>query len=129
MDGGVIFAPPTFPIFFTPPANATLTALGIPLVPIASVVSNIGFAGTVVGSTSFFQSGGTFTYTSNVAGVYQIVISRDGVNFDPTNPQNRVLSGLKAAGTQTVSWDGKDNSGNYFPEGGPLPVQDRRPRR
>ena len=119
IQGGVIFAPPAYPIFFTPPANVTLTALGIPLTPIASVVSNIGFSGTVVGSTSFFQTGGTFSYTSNVAGVYQIVISRDGVNFDPTNPLNRVLSGLKPAGTQTVTWDGKDNADNYFPEGGP----------
>jgi uncharacterized repeat protein (TIGR01451 family) len=123
VQGGVIFAPPSFPIFFTPPSNAALIALGIPLVPIASVVSNIGFAGTVVGSTSFFQSGGTFTYTSNVAGVYQIVISLDGVNFDPTNPQNRVLSGLKGAGTQTVTWDGKDNAGTFFPTGGPYPFK------
>ena len=123
VQGGVIFAPPKFPIFFAPPADATLTALGIPLVPVASVVSNIGFAGTVVGTTSFFQTGGVFSYTSNVAGVYQIVISRDGVNFDPTNPQNRVLSGLKPAGTQTVTWDGKDNADNYFPEGGPYPFK------
>jgi uncharacterized repeat protein (TIGR01451 family) len=123
VDGGVIFAPPAFPIFFTPPANATLTALGIPLVPIASVVSNIGFAGTVAGSTSLFQTGGTFTYTSNVAGVYQIIISRDGVDFDPTNPNNRVLSGFKGAGTRTVSWDGKDNSGVYFPAGASYPYK------
>ena len=38
VQGGVIFAPPAFPIFFAPPADATLTALGIPLVPVASVV-------------------------------------------------------------------------------------------
>lgn len=119
VDGGVIFAPPSYPIFFTPPANVTLTALGIPLTPVASVVSNVSFTGNVIGSTTLFQSGGTFTYTSNVAGVYQIVISRDGVNYDPTNPQNRVLSGLKGAGTQTVTWNGKDNSGNYFPANPP----------
>jgi uncharacterized repeat protein (TIGR01451 family) len=119
VDGGVIFAPPSYPIFFTPPANATLTALGIPLTPIASVVSNVSFTGTVLGSTTLFQSGGTFSYTSNVAGVYQIVISRDGVNYDPTDPQNRVLSGLKGAGTQAVTWDGKDNAGNYFPTNAP----------
>jgi uncharacterized repeat protein (TIGR01451 family) len=115
VHGGVIFAPPSYPIFFTPPANATLTALGIPLAPTASVVGNVGFTGTLTGSTSFFQSGGTFSYTSNVGGVFQIVISRDGVDFDPTNPLNRVLSGLRPAGNATVSWDGKDNSGNYFP--------------
>ncbi len=119
VDGGVIFAPPSYPIFFTPPASVTLTALGIPLTPIASVVSNVSFTGTVLGSTTLFQSGGTFRYTSNVPGVYQIVISRDGVNFDPTDPQNRVLSGLKGAGTQTVTWDGKDNAGNYFPTNAP----------
>jgi uncharacterized repeat protein (TIGR01451 family) len=119
VDGGVIFAPPTYPIFFTPPANVTLTALGIPLTPIASVVSNVRFTGNVIGSTTLFQSGGIFSYTSNVAGVYQIVISRDGINYDPTNPLNRVLSGLKGAGTQTVTWNGKDNSGNYFPTNAP----------
>jgi uncharacterized repeat protein (TIGR01451 family) len=123
VQGGVIFAPPSFPIFFAPPSNAALIALNIPLVPKASVVTNIGFAGTVVGSTSFFQSGGTFTYSSNVAGVYQIVVSQTGVNFDPTNPLNRVLSGLKGAGTQTVSWDGKDNAGTFFPAGGPYPFR------
>ena len=117
--GGVIFAPPSYPIFFTPPADATLTALGIPLTPTASVVTNVGFTGTVIGSTTMFQSGGTFSYRSNVPGVYQIVISRDGVSFDPTNPQNRVLSGLKGAGAQTVAWDGKDNSGTFFPANSP----------
>jgi uncharacterized repeat protein (TIGR01451 family) len=119
VDGGVIFAPPTYPIFFTPPANVTLTALGIPLTPIAPLVSNVSFAGNVIGSTTLFQSGGTFSYTSNVAGVYQIVISADGVNYDPTNPLNRVLSGLKGGGTQTVTWNGKDNAGNYFPTNAP----------
>jgi uncharacterized repeat protein (TIGR01451 family) len=119
VDGGVVFAPPTYPIFFTPPAGVTLTALGIPLTPIASVVGNVSFTGNVIGSTTLFQSGGTFSYTSNVAGVYQIVISRDGVNYDPTNPLNRVLSGLKGAGTQTVTWNGKDNAGNYFPTNPP----------
>jgi uncharacterized repeat protein (TIGR01451 family) len=119
VEGGVIFAPPSYPIFFTPPADVTLTALGIPLTPVASVVTNVGFTGTVVGSTTLFQSGGTFSYHSNVAGVYQIVISRDGINYDPTNPQNRVLSGLKGAGTQTVAWDGKDNAGANFPTNAP----------
>lgn len=121
--GGVIFAPPSFPIFFTPPANETLTALGIPLVPIASVVSNIGFTGTAAGSTSYFHTGGTFSYISTTAGVYQIVISRDGVNFDPTDPNNRTLGGFRPAGTESVTWNGKDNAGNYFPEGGPYPFK------
>jgi len=51
-------------------------------------------------------------------GVYNVVISIDGVNFDPTSPTNRSLRGVAAtAGPHTVAWDGRDNSGNFFPVG------------
>jgi uncharacterized repeat protein (TIGR01451 family) len=73
--------------------------------------------GNLGGNTSLLNSGGTFTYTSNVQGVYDIVISRDGVNFDPTLPANRSLRGVRPAGPQTVNWNGKDNVGNFFPVG------------
>jgi len=117
IQGGVTFDLPSFPLFFEPPATATITALGIPLAPTAPVMSALAFVGNLGGNTSLLNSGGTFTYTSNVAGVYEIVISRDGVNFDPTLPANRVLRGVRAAGVQTVPWDGKDNSGVFFPVG------------
>jgi uncharacterized repeat protein (TIGR01451 family) len=117
LAGGVTLAAPTFPIFFGAPAAATLTALSIPTTPVAPVISSVSFAGNITGSTSSLGAGGTFTYSANVSGVYQIVISRDGVNFDPGAAQNRVLRGVRTSGTQTVTWDGKDNSGADFPVG------------
>ena len=117
IQGGVTFDLPSFPLFFEPPANATITALGIPLAPTAPVMTALSFTGNLGGNTSLVNNGGTFTYTSNVGGVYDIVISRDGVNFDPTLPANRSLRGVRPAGVQTVSWDGKDNSGAFFPVG------------
>lgn len=117
LAGGVTLAAPAFPIFFGAPAGATLAALGIPTTPVAPVISSVSFAGNITGSTSSLGAGGTFTYNANVGGVYQIVISRDGVNFDPGAAQNRVLRGVRTSGTQTVTWDGKDNSGADFPVG------------
>jgi uncharacterized repeat protein (TIGR01451 family) len=117
IQGGVTFQRPSFPLFFEPPATATLTALGIPLAPTAPVMSSLAFTGNLGGNTSLVNNGGTFTYTSTVPGVYDIVISHDGIDFDPTSLQNRSLRGARAAGVQTVSWDGKDNAGNFFPVG------------
>ena len=45
------------------------------------------------------------------------MISRDGVNFDPGAAGNRVLRGVVTSGAETVTWDGKDNSGADFPVG------------
>jgi uncharacterized repeat protein (TIGR01451 family) len=117
IQGGVTFGLPSFPLFFEPPAAATLTALGIPSTPTAPVMTSLSFAGNLGGNTSLLNNGGTFTYASNVPGVYEIVISRDGVNFDPTLATNRVLRGSRPAGTQAVIWDGKDNSDAFFPVG------------
>jgi uncharacterized repeat protein (TIGR01451 family) len=117
IQGGVSFALPSFPLFFETPATASLTALGIPTAPTAPVMTSLAFIGNVAGNTSRLNTGGTFTYTSNVPGVYEIVISRNGVNFDPTASTNRVLRGVRPLGVQSVSWDGKDNSGTFFPVG------------
>ena len=117
IQGGVTFALPSFPLFFEPPAAASISALGIPAAPTKPVMASLSFIGNLGGNTSLLNSGGTFQYTSNVAGVYDIVISRDGVNFDPTLPANRSLRGARPAGVQSVSWDGKDNSGAFFPVG------------
>ncbi|HEY7061483.1 MAG TPA: hypothetical protein VII06_08395 [Chloroflexota bacterium] len=119
LAGGVNLAPPQFPIFFNPPADATLTALGIPLVATPPQLTALTFTGTAGGTTSFLGTGGTFTLTSNVPASYEIVISRDGVNFDPAAAQNRSLHGQIPAGTSSIAWDGLDNSGGLFPVGGP----------
>ena len=117
IQGGVTFQRPSFPLFFEPPAAAAITALGIPTTPTAPVMTSLAFVGNLGGNTSLLNTGGTFTYSSNVAGVYEIVISRDGVNFDPTLPANRSLRGANPPGAHTVTWDGKDNSGAFFPVG------------
>jgi uncharacterized repeat protein (TIGR01451 family) len=117
IQGGVKIALPTFPLFFELPAPATIAALGIPAVPIAPTMSSASYAGNLGGNTSSVNAGGTFTFTTNVPGVYDIVISRDGVNFDPTLPTNRSLRGVRGAGTSTVSWNGRDNSNASFPVG------------
>lgn len=130
-SGGTSSAPPQFPVFFNEADSAVLpflpvydpitgieTGTGFPLAPIFPVVNNPEFTGDVSGNTSTINTGGTFTFESNISGVYQIVISRDGVDFDPANAQNRVLRGLMAtSGNQAISWNGRDNSGSPFPTG------------
>jgi uncharacterized repeat protein (TIGR01451 family) len=117
IQGGVKFALPSFPLFFEPPAAATIAALGITATPVAPTMVFISYAGNVGGNTSTVNQGGTFTFRTNVSGVYDIVISRNGVNFDPTLPTNRSLRGVRPAGTHTVAWNGRDNSNNPFPVG------------
>lgn len=123
IQGGANLALPQYPVFFADPngttdANTVLMALGIPFAPTAPVVSNTSFVGTAGGNKSVQNTGGTFHFDSNVTGNFTIIISRDGANFDPTLTTNRLLKGNVAiAGTQTVTWDGKDNSGAFFPVG------------
>ncbi|MCL6435478.1 MAG: DUF11 domain-containing protein [Leptolyngbyaceae cyanobacterium HOT.MB2.61] len=129
LQGGTNLALPTHIILFSNPmTNAgaldVLTARGIPLIPTPPTVSGASFTGTVTGNTSLQNTGGTFQFTANVPGSYEIILSRDGVNFDPTDPQNRRLVGLMTTpGTQTVTWDGRDNSGNFFPVGANYPAR------
>jgi uncharacterized repeat protein (TIGR01451 family) len=118
--GGVTLAPPEFPIFFNRPKPEAITANSITLTPVVPNISGLSFGGNVVNNISTVGAGGTFTITST-AGIYEIVLSRDGVNFDPTNPNNRVLRGRKPVGAFNISWDGKDNSGVNFPVNTTLP--------
>ena len=114
--GGATMARPEFPIFFNQVDPAVLTALNIPVTPTVPAISNLQFTGTVTGPTSTQNTGGTFAFTTNIAGSYELVISSDGVNFDPTNPLNRVIrQQLGSAGNQSVLWDGKRNDGTFFP--------------
>ncbi|MEH1895200.1 MAG: lamin tail domain-containing protein [Nostoc sp.] len=129
-QGGVSLARPQYATFFNSidtnvlssveryKPDGTLDGIGIPLSPIIPVVSNLQFNGTVTGNNSSFGTGGALSFGSNVTGTYELIISRDGTNFDPANSQNRLLRGIMTiTGQQTVSWDGKDNSGNFFPVG------------
>ena len=129
-EGGVSTAPPQFPMFFNPvdptalphitryDTNGQAVGTGIATTPTLPGVSNGNFAGSVTGKTTLVNAGGTFTFNSNAPGTYQIIISRDGVNFDPTHTQNRVLRGvMTVGGSQSVTWNGKDNTAEPFPVG------------
>ncbi len=114
-----------YPIFYSdimdpavePEAEKILTSLGIPLVPPSPTISNVSFSGVVSGSTTATGAGGDFTFDTTGTVSYEIVISRDGINFDAANPSNRVLTGIAFAGSHQVTWDGLDNAFNPFPPG------------
>lgn len=121
---GVTTQTPQFPIFFsdvsaTGPNNAevetVLGALDIPASTKDPLVTNVAFTGGQGGAVTTPGVGGSFQFDALNTQSYEIVISRDGVDFDPDNSSNRVISGIAGTGTQTAEWDGKDNAGNSFP--------------
>ncbi len=117
IKGGCSLALPSYPLFFRPPANETLLAAGVATAPTDPVLSALSFSGTAGSNNSRIGTGGTFHFSSNMSAVYDIIISRDNANFDPTLPGNRRLRGVRPSGANTVTWDGKDNSGANFPVG------------
>ncbi|MBW4508873.1 MAG: hypothetical protein KME64_20510 [Scytonematopsis contorta HA4267-MV1] len=130
LEGSTNLALPTHLIFFSNTmtngveVERILFERNIPSIPIFPQVTNPTFTGTSTGNTSNQNTGGNFQFSSNVPGSYEVVISRDGTNLDPFNPQNRLLRGvMTTSGVQTVNWDGKDNSGNFFPVGNNYKVQ------
>ncbi|WP_423224659.1 DUF7619 domain-containing protein [Candidatus Amarolinea aalborgensis] len=115
--GGVRQSPATAKLFFSlPNADLPTTIVPAPQIP---TINNVTFSGSAGGSAASYAVGGQFTYTGNVGGISEVVISRDGVNFDPTNAANRVLRSVTAFGVNVINWDGKDNSGAPFSVGGP----------
>jgi hypothetical protein len=118
LQGNVGVAPPEYPFFLNPPDPMVLTALGIPTTPITPTIFDLAFTGALTGSTTLVNQGGIFSFRSGSPGIYLIVLSRDGVDFDPELPENRSLRGVI---TQTldmnVRWDGLDNQGQAFPIG------------
>jgi uncharacterized repeat protein (TIGR01451 family) len=135
-EGNTSFAPAQYPIFLNPvdlevlndlprvAPDGTIESIGIPAIPTLPIVDQLKFIGTTNGNTSVQGTGGTFSFSTNTSGNYQITISHDGSSFDPTHPKNRVLRGIvPVAGAQTILWDGQDNSGNPFPTGNNHPAQ------
>ncbi len=119
--GGVILAPATAKLFFSMP-DAALPPEVLPT-PVTPSISTVVFHGTAGGNDSYVSSGGVFEYTGNVGGIMEIVVSRDGTDFEPTNPNNRVLRAESAIGVNTLVWDGLDNAGQPFPTGTDYPFR------
>ncbi|MGA9333486.1 MAG: hypothetical protein WBV39_04345, partial [Rudaea sp.] len=97
--------------------DTILQALGIPLSPPPPDVQNPAFNGLQSGNQTYLGGGGTFTFTALNDTSYQIVVSHDGVDFDPATASNATLTGLAPDGPNSVVWDGLDNSGVNFPTG------------
>lgn len=112
--GSTSLAPPTHLLFFELPSDEVILANNITLVAPDPLLDSLIFNANLGNNNTSFGAGDIFTYTSNVIGTYELIISRDGVNFDPDNPLNRVLRGVRSAGVQNIMWDGLDNVGNPF---------------
>ncbi|MCB9101567.1 MAG: DUF11 domain-containing protein [Anaerolineales bacterium] len=115
--GGVSLAPPSHLIFFNPPSQEATLANNFPTEPIVPQVISLQFEGQLGDNDTFVGGGGIFTFTSNTQGIYELIISRNGVDFSPDNPLNRALQNVHSTGTSTVVWNGLDNAGDPFPVG------------
>lgn len=118
LQGGARLLPPTYPIFISRPDPLVLDALGIPRNPVPPAIHDFAFAGPQGQPSTGIAEGGIFSFVTTQPGIFYVVVSRDGVSFDPTAPANRVLRGVAdAAGPVSVTWDGRDNQGEPFPAG------------
>ncbi|MBN8887246.1 MAG: DUF11 domain-containing protein [Rudaea sp.] len=126
IQSGLAAQPAQAPIFFSTPdpsgANAVevgrvLQSLGIPSTPATPQLLSVGFNGAQGGNQTYVSAGGTFQFSTANTTSYQIVVSRNGTDFDPGNTANATLTGLAPGGANTAFWSGKDNSGTAFPAG------------
>jgi|GEM_PF-1211985 len=116
-DGGVIIAPASAKIFFTNPLNSDLPVSLLPT-PVTPNINNVTFVGTASGVNGYYSQGGVFKYTGNVGGISEIIIQGPGqTDFKADNTKNRRLLSEAVTGSNSITWDGKDNTGDYFPVG------------
>lgn len=115
--GGVTLASPSHLIFFNPPSQEAIQANNFPTEPLFPQINSVQFEGQLGDNNTFVGGGGVFPLTSNSEGIYELIISRDGVDFSPDNPLNRVLQDVHPAGASTIVWNGLDNAGDPFPVG------------
>ena len=120
-QGGAMLALPTVKLFLNPPAEDLPVYLAP--TPVVPDLSDISFVGSASSNSAYYNLGGDFYFTSNTGGIVEAIITRDGIDFDPTKPTNRVLRAEAAAGARQIHWDGLDNSGNPFPVGSSYPYQ------
>jgi uncharacterized repeat protein (TIGR01451 family) len=122
---------------YTYAVDGSSSASGITLAPTTPTVSNLAFTGNKVNNNSVIGSANFGSFTFDLAGIsspvnYEILIFQNGtgcdpnlvpytpsaVNCDVTASGNRSLRGLTTSfGSQSVYWNGKDNSGADFPIG------------
>jgi len=126
--GDVSLAEPTHHLFFSTPSPEARSALNATnywdgVDPIIPRINLFVFEGVLGDNSTLPGAGGTFALNVNVRGNFLLVISRDGVDFDPNNLENRTLPGVGTPfpdpdDRQEIAWDGLDNAGNEFGEAG-----------
>jgi uncharacterized repeat protein (TIGR01451 family) len=119
--GGITIQPPEHQMFFSPPDNDAITALGASLTPIAPApAQNFQFTGGTGGSGNQTPQtvGGNFSFDSPQDGSYQIFIDTDNNGVYSTAAGDRLLEGASFIGSNAIAWDGKNGNGVDVP---PLP--------
>jgi hypothetical protein len=119
LSGGVLVPSPntfSYPTFFNPPDLTAISGLGYPLTAQQpQPAQNFLFVGGTGGSGNLTPQGvgGTFNFTTIQAGSYQIIIDTNGDGI--YNTSDTILNGAAISGSNSISWDGKDNSGAILP--------------
>jgi MYXO-CTERM domain-containing protein len=112
-QGVGFFAVQEFPIYLNVPEVANY-AISTP------TVGGFGFSGGPMGCDVVVsgQTTGDFTFTTDVIGTYHVVcdLNHDSV-FDITDTADLHLIGTTTVGTNTLTWDGLDNTGAVVPNG------------
>jgi hypothetical protein len=120
LQGNARLAAPEFPLFFEAPDPLVLEQIGFATEPIVPGLQRFAFTGPE-GDNSLNvteEQTGTFTIMPLTPGTFTLVVSRDGVNFDPTNRRNAVFTTVVTqTGTVEFGWDGRDQDGSFFEEG------------
>jgi fimbrial isopeptide formation D2 family protein/uncharacterized repeat protein (TIGR01451 family) len=118
LAGGVTIQPPVHKMFFNPPDDTAVTALGAPLTAIAPLpAQNFIFTGGTGGSGNQTPQsvGGNFSFDSPQDGNYQIIIDINNDGIYNNLGGDRILEGSTVVGFNTVVWDGRDGAGNVVP--------------
>ena len=129
-QGGVSLSLPNYPVFFSPPDSAALSADNIPLSAIAPSISGLSFSGNASAATTAAWTAAARS-PSRPTSPPSTRSSSAGTASTSTRPARPTASCAASArrARNTVAWDGKDNSGNAFPVGTDYAVHGQHPRR
>jgi hypothetical protein len=110
--GGVQIQGPQHKVFFNAPDDDTVTALGYPLIPTLPVpATNFKFEGQI-NNLTLTGVGGNFKFDSTTDDGFQLVIDANNDGAFTATGGDRIIEGSAVIGSNTVFWDGKNNSGS-----------------
>lgn len=103
---------PSFEMYLLPPEVGHYN-------PITPIISDFSYGSGAKGC-GLITAGesGTFKFTANVEGTYNLVCDLDNDTvFNRVSPTDLLLVGLTTSGTNSVVWDGKNNAGTNVATG------------